>query len=179
MLAGRVYLAGGYSATGNDPAVLSSSDGRRWSTAAELALPVRFPAVVADRGAIFVVGGEVLRSGVPAPVAQVQEIVPGERRARVVAELPVAVSGAEAWVAAGSLYVAGGDTQLSLTGAGSLTSGSIWSFDPRRHLFELAGELSQPVSHAGVTLVGGTTFLVGGEFQGQPVASVQEVVRRR
>jgi hypothetical protein len=176
---GRIYLAGGYTAGGDTASVLASRDGRHFSPVAQLALAVRYPAVVADGDALEVIGGETDFSGVPEPVADVQQLLPGERVARIIAHLPEPVSGAQAWVASGVLYVAGGDTGLSAAGAGLTDSGAVWSYLASRRVFELAGELSEPVSHAGVAVLGPDAYLVGGEFQGNPVATLQEVVRRR
>lgn len=175
VLDGRVYLAGGYRGALDLGRVVTTDDGHHFSAGAELAEPVRYPAVVADDGAVYVLGGEVLYGGVPEPVGTVQVITPGAPKARVVAELPEPVAAAVAWVVSGTLYVAGGDSELSSSGSGQLTSGSIWAYDSRRHLFELAGYLALPVSHAAVIVEGAKAAVVGGEFQGGPVATVQEV----
>jgi hypothetical protein len=173
----RAILAGGYAAqSSNLAAVLATSDGRHFSVVANLVQAVRYPAVIAFAGQVLVIGGEVVESGVPEPVNDVQAVTPGDRVSHIVARLPQPISGAVAWVVAGRLFVAGGDSSISITGSGVDTSDSIWVFNAHSREFSLAGYLSLPVSHAGTAVMGDDTFIVGGESQGNPVTTVQEVV---
>ncbi len=173
-----IYLAGGYGPTAggaDEDSVLESRDGRHFAAAASLARAVRYPAAVVLGGSLYVIGGESVVSGAPEPVDDVQLLSPGGGRSVVVAHLPEPVVAPEAWVSGGRLLVAGGDSALSPSGTGRLTNGSIWSYVPRRRLFELIGELSLPVSHAAVVATASGTYLVGGEYEGEAQTAVQVV----
>jgi hypothetical protein len=176
VLGSRAFVVGGYDGTTSLPTVLATSDGRHFSIAADLVEAVRYPAVAAFDGQVLVIGGEVVQSGVPEPVDEVQAVTPGKRLARVVARLPQAVSGAAAWVVSGRLFVAGGDSELSQTGTGVITSDAVWVYDRASREFSLAGYLSLPVSHAGTVVDGDDVLVLGGESQGTAVTTVQEVV---
>ena len=55
---GTTYLLGGYDGTAYDATVLATTDGRRFTVAARLAVPVRYPAVAVLGGQIWVFGGQ-------------------------------------------------------------------------------------------------------------------------
>ena len=50
---------------------------------------------------------------------------------------------------------------------------TIWAFNPDSDTALAAGRLQVPVSHVGVTVVGSTAWLVGGESNGTQVSAVQ------
>ena len=54
------YVVGGYDGTHPDPQVLATTDGKRFSVVASLPVPVRYPAVAALGGKIYVFGGEAV-----------------------------------------------------------------------------------------------------------------------
>ncbi len=162
-----VYLVGGYDGTTYEPSVLATADGSHFSTAATLKVPVRYPAVVALGHSIFAFGGET-GSGAGSAVtatAAIQQIDPATHSARVVGMLPQALYGAAAFVLAGHIYVAGGQT-----GDGQ-TLTQIYEFDERTHRVADAGLLPQAVAFAGYTTLGNGSaavgYVVGGEVAHQ------------
>ena len=188
------YIVGGYDGKNADPAVLATTNGRSYRSVASLPVPVRYPAVAAIGGKLYVFGGEAI-SGTAAghPVNDIQMIDPANHRASVVGHLPEPVEASAAVVLGGHIYVAGGDsttaqtyvtglgtTQLSpavsATGSGGLTSVStIWAFDPLTERTAVAGGLQVPVSHAGVAVLGSRAWLVGGESGGTQLTAVQMI----
>ncbi len=192
------YLVGGYDGNRPDAPVLATTNGRTFTTVAALAVPVRYPAVAALGGQIFVFGGQAITGPhAGAPVNVIQAVDPARRTAAVIGDLPEPLAGAAAMTVDGELFVAGGDspaarrvvpglgtTQLgsgqSSTGAGAgassspaATESAIWAFDPASRRLLPAGHLQVPVSHAAVAVAGSTAWIVGGESDGAPVASVQ------
>ena len=162
-----VYLMGGYDGTTYEPSVLATSDGTHFSAAATLKVPVRYPAVVAAGQALFAFGGQT-GSGAGSAVtatADIQEIDPATHSARVVGTLPQALYGAAAFVLAGHIYVAGGQT-----GDGQ-TLTQIYEFDARSHRVADAGLLPQAVAFGGYATVGAGSssvgYIVGGEVAHQ------------
>jgi outer membrane protein assembly factor BamB len=193
-----VYVLGGYDGTRPQRAVLATTNGRTFTTVAQLAVPVRYPAAAALGGQIYVFGGQAVtgaRAGMP--LDTIQLIDPARHTATVIGHLPEPLAGAVAVTVGHELFLAGGQstapqpqrpgvgtTQL---GAGEMASGggsetgtaptftvsAIWAFDPAtRHLLP-AGRLQVPVSHAGVAVTGSTAWIVGGESHGSLVAAVQ------
>ena len=188
------FIVGGYDGTNPDPTVLSTSDGHTFHEAGSLPVPVRYPAVAAAGGKLYVFGGQAI-SGAEAgrPVNDVQMIDPATHKGTVIAHLSEPLQAAAAFVLAGHIYLAGGDsttaqpsapgvgtTQLSppvrAAGAGGLTTVStIWAFDPVTKRTLAAGHLQVPVSHAGVTVLGSRAWLVGGESGGTQLATVEMI----
>src|SRR6202034_1458343 len=54
----RTFVVGGYDGQHGDQAVLATTDGTHFTAVAQLPTPVRYGAVVADAGRIYVFGGE-------------------------------------------------------------------------------------------------------------------------
>ncbi len=196
------YLVGGYDGTRPDAQVLATTNGRTFTTVAALRIPVRYPAVAALGGQIYVFGGQAIsgpRAG--APLDAIQAVDPGRHAAAVIGHLPEPLAGAAAVTVAGELIVAGGQSSVAqrLTpglgttqigpagpsagpraGRGTAASSSststvstIWAFDPATRRLLPAGHLQVPVSHAGVAVAGSRAWIVGGESNGALVASVQ------
>jgi hypothetical protein len=162
-----VYLVGGYDGTTYEPSVLSTVDGAHFATAATLSVPVRYPAVVALGNDVFSFGGQT-GSGAGSTVtatAAIQQIDPATHSARVVGTLPQALYGAAAFVLAGHIYVAGGQS-----GDGQ-TLTQMYEYDPRTHRVADAGLLPQAVAFAGYATVGtgaaAVGYIVGGEVAQQ------------
>ena len=191
-VAGTAYVVGGYDGSTGDTAVLATQNGSSFSTVATLPVDVRYGAVAAAGGKIYVFGGETVPGGTtleystPTPttspppgqqVALVQQIDPQTHTARVAGYLPRGVQGAAAFVLGGKLFLAGGDSNAPGTPPSS--GSTIWSFDPSTGGFRLVGHLAAPVAYAAVVVEGGTAWLVGGERDGVPIATVQKVVLRR
>lgn len=182
------YVVGGYDGTRPDAAVLATANGRSFSTVAKLRVPVRYPAVAALGGQIYVFGGQAVTGpNAGAPVNAIQAIDPARHSATVIGHLPVPLSGALAVTLKHELFVAGGDTTVAqrvAAGVGttqvrgrlsspSRTVSTIWAFDPGTKRLLRAGNLQVPVSHAGVAVIGSTAWIVGGESGGNLISSVQ------
>jgi hypothetical protein len=171
---GRVtFIVGGYDGSAPDPEVLSTNDGRHFAVAAKLPVPVRYPAVGAIGGNLYLFGGQLVggpRSGQSTDV--IQELLPAIQSARVVGHLQQPLAGAVAVVLGGHLYVAGGvSATSSSTSAPALAS--IWAFDPVHRTVLNAGTLPVPVSYAAATVVGQRAWIVGGENAGTVLSSVE------
>ncbi len=161
-----VYLLGGYDGTLYQSSVLATTDGTHFSTAADLKVPVRYPAVTALGTAIFSFGGQTGGAGTAVvATAAIQEIDPATHSARVVGALPQALYGAAAFALDGHIYVAGGQT------AGGQTLTRIYEFNERTHRVAEAGLLPQAVAFAGSATIGtgkaAVGYIVGGEVAQQ------------
>jgi outer membrane protein assembly factor BamB len=188
------YIVGGYDGAHPDASVLATADGRTFRTVATLRVPVRYPAVAALRGQIFVFGGQAITGPqAGAPVNTIQAVDPARHASAVVGHLPMPLAGAAAVTVGNELFVAGGEssvrqrltpglgtTQLGPAekapgGGGSPTStvSTIWAFEPTTKRLLPAGRLQVPVSHAAVAVAGSTAWIVGGESHGSLVAAVQ------
>jgi len=151
------YVVGGYDGPAMDAEVLSTTNGTTFQQVATLPVPVRYAAVAAVGGNIYVFGGESL-SG--APVGAVQEVEPSLHSARVVADLPVALGGASAAAFGGAVYVAGG------VNASGQPQAAVYAFDPATGRVLRAGQLRVPVAYAGAAVSGGRMWVVGGQLDG-------------
>ncbi len=161
------YLVGGYNGRALVPQVLATVDGVHYRAVATLPVPVRYPAVAAVGGLIYVFGGQTADGQ---PTAAVQVVDPARGTAKVIGRLALAVSGASAGVLGGTAYIAGG-----LSGAGRPTN-RVYAFDPAMGRALVAGTLPLAVAHAGAATSGGKLYLVGGEATGGvPVAGAQFV----
>lgn len=168
-----VYVVGGYDGVHADAAVLATANGRAFTTVADLPVPVRYPAVAALGGRIYVFGGLAV-SGVHAgaPVDVIQSVDPVRHAASVIGHLPEPVAGAAAVTLDGELFVAGGQSTVrSSSSSGDIST--IWAFDPATGRMLRAGELRVPVSHAGIAVLGSTAFIVGGETSSGLTTAIQ------
>jgi hypothetical protein len=190
------YIVGGYDGTNPTPGVLATTDGRTFSTVADLAVPVRYPAVAAAGREVYVFGGQSVGPGTTgAPVTDIQLIDPASHHSSVVGQLPYPLEAAVAVNLGGNIYLAGGErptgaepipgigtTQLDswANAAGSPAPGlsavgDIWSFNPADATVARAGTLQVPTSHAGVGVDGNTAWLVGGEDGSSMLGTVQMI----
>ncbi|HEY6275893.1 MAG TPA: PQQ-binding-like beta-propeller repeat protein [Streptosporangiaceae bacterium] len=195
-IGGTSYVVGGYTGSRPDAPVLATTNGTAFTAVVSLPVPVRYPAVAALAGRIFVFGGEAIagpRAG--APVNLIQAVDPARHAASVVGHLPEPLAGAAAVTVGGELFVAGGEsttaqpltpgigtTQLgpgqtapggTETAAPTSTVSTIWAFDPASGRLLPAGRLQVPVSHAAVAVAGGMAWIVGGESHGALTGTVQ------
>jgi N-acetylneuraminic acid mutarotase len=134
---------------------------------------VRYPAVAAVGGAVYVAGGALATTEGTAGGAQtaaVQRFDPSTGKVTVVGSLPAPLAHAMAFEHNGALYVAGGHRRDGATD-------TIVRFDVRTGKRTLVGRLPQPLSDAGVVEIGGRVFLVGGESRAGPGAPTNAVVR--
>ncbi|HEX3669385.1 MAG TPA: PQQ-binding-like beta-propeller repeat protein, partial [Acidimicrobiia bacterium] len=162
--AGRVWVIGGYDGSSLATDVLTTRDGRSFSTAARLPVPVRYPAVTTVGGTIYVFGGETT-AGHPTNAIQSIDAVTG--RARVIGHLHQALAHASAVAIGSRVYILGGTSRSGPTAA-------IVAFDPRRGSVTRAGQLPAPVTNAAAAVIGGNGYLVGGI--GSSGAAVRSVI---
>jgi outer membrane protein assembly factor BamB len=168
-IGGTAYVVGGYDGPSLDPAVLATTDGATFRTVTDLSVPVRYPAVAALGGLIYVFGGE---SAGGLPVRAVQVVNPGAGTDKVIGQLPLPLSGAAAGVLNGVIYIAGGVTGSTRPQAVD----DVFAFDVGRTSFLRAGSLPVAVSNAGTAVSGGRLFLVGGETNGGALTSDVQAV---
>jgi hypothetical protein len=160
------YIVGGYDGTTYLPDVLATTDGRHFTTVAHLSVPVRYPAVVAQGGLLFVFGGQTASAGTAtAATDDIQVVDPATHTSRVVAHLTQALYGAAAFAIGGNLYVAGGQAP------GGITLTRIDAFVPSTHKVLNAGLLPQAEAFGGYTTVGtgraAIGYIAGGEVASQ------------
>jgi hypothetical protein len=160
------YVVGGYDGTAYLPYVLATTDGTSYTPVASLKMPVRYPAVAALGGAIYVFGGQTASpTGTTAATTDVQRVDPSTHTTTVVGHLPQALYGASAFVIDGTIYVAGGQVP------GGITLTQIYAFSPSTGKLLPAGLLPQADAFAGYATVGTGTgavgYMVGGEVASQ------------
>ncbi len=173
-IGGSVYVVGGYDGSSGDPTVLATTDGRSFTSVATLALPVRYPAVAALGGNIYVIGGEAVGGADNGTaVRDIQVVNPLTGSARILGSIPEPLEGASAVTIDGHIYVAGGSTTSSGTTTAISSTPTIWAFDPLTGKMLHAGTLRVAVSNAGIAVIGTTAWLVGGETDGAPTSAVQ------
>jgi hypothetical protein len=173
-LNGRTYVVGGFDGTDLTADILATVDGSRFSVAGQLAVPVRYPAVAAAGGKVWVVGGQLGTGESTAGGGQtdaIQRFDPTTGRTVVVGHLPEALGHASALDLGGRLIVAGGR-------AGAVASDRIWVVDTLSGAARPGGVLPGAVSDAGAVAIGATGWLVGGELSG-PAAPLDTVVELR
>lgn len=188
----KVYIVGGYNGGQGDAQVLSTTDGKNFTNVVSLPIPVRYPAVASLGGNIYVFGGESTTGSAKGnPINAVQIINTTNNTVHVASwKLPVPLEGSTSFVINGEMFLVGGQssTPESITpGMGttqvpgvtvssqSTTYNTIWAVDTISKQFLKAGNLQLPVSNAGVAVIGSRAWIVGGEYNGQVVDTVQMV----
>jgi len=157
------YVLGGFDGATGSSTILRTRDGRTFTVAGTLPIPVRYPAVAVSGGSIWLFGGE--HEGKQVSDIQRVDLVTGH--GSVAGRLPRALAHAGAFTLGGSVFVAGGRI-----GAGE--TDSVMSFNPTTLKLTDAGRLPAARSDFGVAVVNGTAYLVGGENP-KPVNTVIEV----
>ena len=157
-------MIGGYDGTSWDPRVLATRDGHHFRVAARLPVPVRYAAVAAGAGEIFVFGGQAPSGATSA----IQRISPATGQTTVVGHLPAPLQGAAAIVLDGQVYLAGGV-------AAGTTSPVVYRFDPATSSVSVVGQLPVPVAYAAGAVAGGVGYLVGGEDGPRAVPAVTTI----
>ncbi len=160
------FVVGGYDGTTWLPSVLATTDGTRFSTVADLPVPVRYPAVVADAGLLYVFGGQTASAGTSTTATDdIQMLDPASHRATIVGHLPQALFGAAAFLIGGTVYIAGGQVPSGPT----LTQ--IDAFVPSSRRVLNAGLLPQAEAFGGYATVGSGAkaigYVLGGEVAAQ------------
>lgn len=163
-------VLGGYD--GTTPAIggaLKSTDGRHWSDAGSLAVPVRYAAAALDaHQVVWLFGGEV--AGAEQDV--VQSYNPANGVSQVVAHLPMRLGHMSAAAVGDRILVLGGRTDAS---SGAMTD-AMWWFDPATHTFTDAGRLPYPVADAMLARShpSGFLYLIGGESP-HPISTILKI----
>jgi hypothetical protein len=169
-----MYVLGGSSGLSPESAVLSSTDGSHFKTVATLPVPVSHSAVGALGGTIYLFGGEGAGGSL---VDDIQSVNPTSGQSKVVGHMAAPMAGAFAAVLGGNIYLGGGMVNTasgtSQASAATQTSGQVWAFDPSTDGMLPAGTLPTPVAFGAVGVVGDRAWLIGGEVNGVPVASVE------
>ena len=165
------YVVGGFDGTHMTRAVLATTNGRTFRVVARLRQGVRYPAVTAFGGAIYVFGGQLATTEGTSSGAQsrlVQRIDPSTGRTRVIGRLPWGIGHAMAFSLDHHLYLAGGRRTTQATRR-------IWNVDPTTARLVAAGRLPHPISDSAVVGVGASVVLIGGETTG-PFAPQSTIV---
>jgi N-acetylneuraminic acid mutarotase len=171
VLDGAAYVVGGFDGTGMTRGILATNDGRHFRVAGHLKVGVRYPAVAAAAGAIWVVGGQLATTASTAAGGQsdaIQRFDPGTGRTTVVGHLPKTLGHAMAFVLGGQLFLAGGRH-------GTTATARIWRMDERTGQVTAAGRLPFAFSDAAAVIVDDQAWLIGGETSG-PTAPLRTVV---
>jgi N-acetylneuraminic acid mutarotase len=168
MLEGKIYVAGGFDGARIVPDVLVSDDGVSFRTLAILPEPVRYAAVAAVDGAIYVFGGVTNAQGVD--TRSIQRIDAASGTVRVIGQLPAPLSHASAVVLRGRVFVLGGFASNQVTD-------QVLEFDPKSGAVKAQpARLPAPRSDGAVAVVGDAAYLVGGQGTDRaPVASAVQV----
>jgi outer membrane protein assembly factor BamB len=165
---GKAYLLGGYDGSRYDSSVLATTDGRRFTVAARLPVPVRYPAVAALGSRIWVFGGQT-PSGL---TDEIQQVDTATGKVTVTGRLPTPLAHAAGFTLGGRLYVAGGQTALTATHP----SGQVLQYTPPSGQAPghttVAGQLPVPVANGAAAVLGSTAYLLGGDTGGAAVPSV-------
>ncbi|HMC06343.1 MAG TPA: hypothetical protein VKG89_03015 [Solirubrobacterales bacterium] len=148
----RAYVLGGYDGATLSRPVLSTGDGRRFSSIAALRIPVRYTAVATAGSRILVFGGETAAG---TPTDAIQAVDPLHGTTHIAGRLPTPVDHASAVTLGGAAYVLGGE-------ADGRPTDRMWRFDPATGRVQPAGTLPQPVADAAAATIDDTAYLVGG-----------------
>jgi outer membrane protein assembly factor BamB len=152
----RAFVLGGYDGSKPIDTVLETTDGRSFTQVATLPAPARYMAVATFGDRIYAFGGETASGASDA----IREVDPRTGAARVVGQLPRALSHASAVVLGGRIYILGGEISGS-------PSDAIWRFDPAGGGVVATGRLPVAVSDGAATTVGSTAYLIGGTGAGE------------
>jgi len=161
---GVAYVVGGYDGLAMARAVLATSNGRMFTTVANLPIPVRYAAVAAVGHDLWLFGGE--QGGTP--VSVIQRVDVSAHTAAVVGHLFAPLGEATVVVLDGRIYIAGGRT-----GRGGAVTAQVLQFNPATMRARAVATLPRPVADAGGAVIGGTGYLLGGETPGATAGVTQ------
>ncbi len=169
------FVIGGYDGKNLLAAVLATDDGVAVATVGQLDPAVRYPAVVAAGGMVYVFGGKTAVGQTDA----IQRFDPATGTVRTVGHLPTPIGHAMAFVLGGTIYLAGGRAGNGDSDSANQVSVDPWVFDPARSTVDHAAMLPYPVADAGVAVVGDRAYLVGGETNSADAATSSVIVLHR
>ncbi|MGN6794423.1 MAG: hypothetical protein ACTHJW_18715 [Streptosporangiaceae bacterium] len=164
------YLVGGGRSGHPDSAILSTTDGTHFTTAAKLPVPVAHGSAVAWAGQLLVAGGMTANG----PTDAIQRVDPRTRQATVIGRLPRPVAAASMFVLDGEIVLAGGSMSGHAT-QGTAVSGAsneVLIIDPQTGAVRAAGTLPMPISDAASAVVGDTAYMIGGTSGARAVPAV-------
>jgi N-acetylneuraminic acid mutarotase len=173
-IGGTAYVVGGFDGSQMARAVLATRDGRDFRVVAHLRQGVRYAAVAAYKGSIYVFGGQLATTEGTAGLGQsrlVQRIDPSDGRHTIVGKLPWGIGHAMAFAINDKLYLAGGRR-------GTKATARMWQVEPATARLTPAGRLPRPISDSAVVPVGKSVALIGGETSG-PYAPQRTIVQVR
>lgn len=165
------YIVGGFDGTALDRTIEATADGVHVGTGGTLALGVRYPAVAAAAGAVWIVGGQLATTESTRTGGQtddIQRFDPATGRTVVAGHLPVPLGHASAFTLGGAVYVAGGRT-------GNQAVRTVWRLDPATGTVTKVGTLPVAASDMAAVVIGDTAWLIGGETTG-PEAPARTVL---
>lgn len=174
LVGSTAYVAGGFDGTAMVRAIEATSDGVHVRVAGTLALGVRYPAVAAAGGFVWIVGGQLAttestRSG--GQTDDIQRFDPQTGRTAVFGHLPAPLGHATAFTLGGAVYIAGGRS-------GSQAVRTVWRLDPATGHVTKVGSLPVAASDMAAAVIGGTAWLFGGETTG-PTAPARTILAIR
>jgi N-acetylneuraminic acid mutarotase len=168
------YVVGGFTGQGMARDVLATTNGRTFRKVGRLGIGVRYPAVAAVGGYVYVVGGELATTEGTLAGRQtdaVQRIDPASGQVRVIGHLGRGLGHATAFALDGRLFVAGGRH-------GATATADVIEVDVHNGGWRRVGRLPRAMSDAAAAVVGSVAWLVGGETTG-PSAPVNTVLTLR
>jgi N-acetylneuraminic acid mutarotase len=181
------YVVGGFDGQGMTRSILASTDGRSVHPVGRLRVGVRYPAVAAYRGSVWVFGGQLATtegtsSGAQSDVIQRFDVATGKtvvvghlprtlghamafrtgHRCRVAGRLRLGVRYPAVAAFAGRIYVFGGEQATTAGSAGGPETDAIQMFDPGIGRTRVVGHLPRTLGHAAAFTLGGNLYLAGG-----------------
>jgi N-acetylneuraminic acid mutarotase len=167
------YVVGGFNGSRMDRAVVATTTGRTFRTVAHLKQGVRYPAVAALAGKIYVLGGELATTEGTSTGPQsrlVQQVDPKTGRTRIVGKLPWGIGHAMAFTLGGRLFLAGGRR-------GTQATARMWTVNPANARLTPAGRLPQAISDSAVASDGPRVVVLFGGETGGPYEPQRSIVR--
>jgi N-acetylneuraminic acid mutarotase len=156
------YVVGGFDGARLVRTIDATSDGTHVRAVGTLALGVRYPAVAAAGGVVWIVGGQLATTESTRTGGQtddIQRFDPATGRTTIAGHLRVPLGHATAFTLGGAVYVAGGRS-------GTQAVRTIWRLDPKTGVASAAGVLPFAESDLAAAVIGDTAWLVGGETTG-------------
>jgi hypothetical protein len=163
---GVAYVLGGFDGTSSVASVLATTDGATFRTVAQLPQTVRYPAIAALDGRIWLFGG--MHDG--REVTTIQRIDPTTGDAVIAGQLSAPLSDASAVVIGGRILILGGRSRGRILD-------TVVRFDPASGRTSNVGILPYPVADAGAAVVDGVGYLVGGERPAKTASTVVHYYR--
>jgi N-acetylneuraminic acid mutarotase len=152
-----VYLVGGYDGNVPRPEIYRTYDGIHIKLVARLPVGLRYPAVAAANGDLFIAGG-VSAGG---PTSAVYRFDPRTGRVSIIGRLPVATAHAVAVPVGSGIDVLGGSPAVSVR------------IDPRKQRVERTHLQLDDANGAAVS--GRPAYLLGGDVSGRIVGKVWKI----